>query len=393
MGFRESCQALQPQIVAWRREFHQHPEIGLDTTGTADKIASILTPMGYNVSKGWATGGVVATLTGKGPGKCFAIRADIDALPVTEDTGVGYQSQVTGKMHACGHDGHIAIALGAASVLASARDQLSGTVKLIFQPGEESPGGALPMIKEGVLENPHVDAITGLHLGVIWPVPAGVAGFKDGPLMAANATFTLKIIGRGGHGAMPHTSIDPIVIGCQCVTALQTLVSREVDPGQSAVVTVGTFHAGTVANIIPHTAEMKATIRYFDPSLKELFRRRIESLLGGIIHSMGAEYELSYKDGYPAVTNDPGMTAFMRKVAEDVIGKDKTVTLPAPAMVSEDMAYFLDRVPGSFFTLGSGIGATPYPHHHPKFELDESVLWEGSAIFAEAAARWLEANR
>ncbi len=392
--FKHMARQIQAEMIEWRRHIHSHPEIGLEVPETAAFIASTLEKMGLPVKTGIAGHGVTTVVEGKSPGKVFAIRADIDAIAVTEQTGLDFCSRIPGKMHACGHDGHAAMALGAAKLLAARSSDLKGSVKIIFQPAEEGPGGALPMIEAGVLEEPKVDVIIGCHLGTIWGLESGEVGVKPGPLMASTDSFSLTIHGKGGHGAVPHMSVDPVVVGAQCVTALQTIVSREINPLDPAVITVGKFHAGTVANVIPDKADITATVRYFNPSLQSLIRERVEGVLGSIITGMRATYDYTYREGYPPLVNDEQFTHFFRQVAADTLGKDQVKDLREPTMGGEDMSYFLSRVPGTFFALGSprAVDGAVYPHHHPKFDIDENALWVGAALFAESALRWLQAN-
>ena len=271
---RPEVQALQADLVAWRRDLHQHPELGFEEFRTADVVSQKLTEWDIEHQTGVAKTGIVATIEGELPGPVLAIRADMDALPVQEANQVPYRSKHDGRMHACGHDGHVAIALGTAHHLCQHRDQLKGTLKFIFQPAEESPGGAKPMIEEGALKNPDVDAIIGLHL---WNnLPLGTVGVRSGPLMAAVELFECHIQGKGGHGAMPHQTIDSVVVAAQIVTALQTIVSRTVNPLDSAVVTVGELHAGVANNVIADSARMTGTVRYFNPELENVMGQRVE---------------------------------------------------------------------------------------------------------------------
>ncbi|MDP8964635.1 MAG: amidohydrolase, partial [Cyanobacteriota bacterium] len=277
---RLGIRALQPQLVEWRRELHQRPELGFKEQLTAQFIAQKLQEWGIEHKTGIAKTGIVATIASNYPGRVLAIRADMDALPIQEENDVPYCSQHDGIMHACGHDGHIAIALGTAYYLSQHREDFTGTIKIIFQPAEEGPGGAKPMIEEGVLKNPDVDAIIGLHL---WNnLPIGTVGVRTGALMAAVECFRCTILGKGGHGAMPHQTVDSVVVSAQIVNALQTIVARNIDPIESAVVTVGELHAGTAQNVIADTARMKGTVRYFNPKLEGYFGKRIEQVIAGV---------------------------------------------------------------------------------------------------------------
>lgn len=312
----------------------------------------------------------------------------MDALPIQEENDVPYRSQHPGQMHACGHDGHTAIALGTAYYLFHHRHSFRGTVKIIFQPAEEGPGGAKPMIEEGVLKNPDVDAIIGLHL---WNnLPLGTVGVRSGALMAAVECFRCTIFGKGGHGAMPHQTIDSVLVGAQIVNALQTIVARNMDPLESAVVTVGELHAGTALNVIADTARMSGTVRYFNPNLETYVRRRIEEIIAGVCASHGAQYDLDYWQLYPPVINDSSITDLVRSVATKVIETPAGVVPKCQTMGGEDMSFFLQEVPGCYFFLGA---ANPekglaYPHHHPRFDFDETALALGVEIFVSCVEKF-----
>ncbi|HAA31039.1 MAG TPA: amidohydrolase [Cyanobacteria bacterium UBA8553] len=378
---RLNIRALQPQLVEWRRHLHQRPELGFKEQLTAQFVAQKLQEWGIEHQTGIAKTGIVATISGDRPGPVLAIRADMDALPIQEENEVPYRSQHDGIMHACGHDGHTAIALGTAYYLSQHRDDFIGTVKIIFQPAEEGPGGAKPMIEEGVLKNPDVDAIIGLHL---WNnLPLGTVGVRSGALMAAVECFRCTILGKGGHGAIPHQTVDSIVVITQIVNALQTIVARNVNPLESAVVTVGELHAGTAHNVIADTARMSGTVRYFNPAMDGYLGKRIEQIIAGICQSHGATYELDYWQLYPPVINDAKIAELVRSVASDVVETPTGIVPECQTMAAEDMSFFLQAVPGCYFFLGS---ANPdknlaYPHHHPRFDFDETVLAMGVEIF------------
>ena len=380
-NIRSQIKALQPELVSWRRRIHQKPELGFQEKITADFISEKLTQWSIPHQTEIAKTGIVAVIEGAKPGKVQAIRADIDALPIQEANEVPYRSQHDGKMHACGHDGHTAIALGTAYYLSQHKEDLHGTVKIIFQPAEEGPGGAKPMIEAGVLKNPDVEQIIGLHL---WNnLPLGTVGVRSGPLMAASERFSVKIIGRGGHGAMPDQTVDSIVVASQIVTTLQTIVARNVNPLDSAVVTIGEFHAGTNFNVIADSAFLNGTVRYFNPKLESIIPQRIENIISGICESHGARYDLDYQQLYPATVNDPKMAELVRSVATEVLETPMGVVPECQTMGGEDMSFFLQKVPGCYFFLGS---ANPdkglaYPHHHPRFDFDETVLSMGVEIF------------
>ncbi len=385
---RLDIRSLQSKLVQWRRQFHQRPELGFKEQATAAFIAKTLTEMGIPHQTGIAKTGIVATITSPHQGPVLGIRADIDALPIQEENQVPYRSQNDGIMHACGHDGHTAIALGTAYYLWQHREHFKGTVKIIFQPAEESPGGAKPMIEEGVLKNPDVDAIIGLHL---WNnLPLGTVGIRSGALMAAVECFNLDIFGKGGHGAMPHQTVDSVVVSAQIINALQTIVARNVNPLDSAVVTVGKLHAGTGLNVIADKARMSGTVRYFNPDLKGYFGQRIEEIIAGICQSFGATYELDYWWLYPPVINDEKIADLVKSVALDVIETPTGIVPSCQTMGGEDMSFFLQEVPGCYFFLGSANQdkGFVYPHHHPRFDFDETALSMGVEMFVRCVEKF-----
>lgn len=387
---RLEIRALQPQLVEWRRQIHQKPELGFQEKITAEFISQKLQNWGIEHQVGIAQTGIVAIIKGEKSthGKVLAIRADMDALPIQELNEVPYCSQRDGIMHACGHDGHTAIALGTAYYLHQHRQELNGTVKIIFQPAEEGPGGAKPMIAAGVLNNPDVDAIIGLHL---WNnLPLGTVGVRPGALMAAVELFRCTIFGKGGHGAIPHQTVDSLVVAAQIVSALQTIVSRNINPLDSAVVTVGELHAGTAVNVIADTAKMGGTVRYFNPDLAGFFKERIEKIIAGICQSHGANYDLDYIHLYPPVINDADIAALVRSVAQEVIEIPIGVFSECQTMGGEDMSFFLQEVPGCYFFLGSANAEKKldYPHHHPRFDFDETALPIGVEMFVRCVEKF-----
>jgi amidohydrolase len=373
---------ILPQVVAWRRDFHQHPELGLQEVRTAKVIADHLRSLGMEVQTGVAGTGVVGILKGAKPGKVVALRSDMDGLPVTEQVDVPFKStqkamwngQETGVMHACGHDNHMAILMGAATILARMRNELPGTVKFIFQPAEEGPGGAEPMVKAGVLENPKVDAVFGLH---VFPYTAGTIVYRSGPLMASADEFTIEITGRQTHGAVPWGGVDPIVIGAQLVTSMQSIVSRTVNIAQApAVVTVGKFAGGNRSNIIPDKAELVGTVRAFDESERTKIRQRITDMATNYAEAAGAKATVTWGLGYPVTKNDPALTDRMAPTLQRVAGPGKAIVGPLTG-TAEDFSYFQQEVPGLFFFLGvtpPGQEATAAQNHSPLFFADESAL-------------------
>ncbi len=387
-SIRDAIQTLQPQIVDWRRRLHQKPELGFREFLTAEFLTQKLQEWGIEHETGIAKTGIVATIRGSRPGKVFAIRADMDALPIQEQNKVPYKSQHDGIMHACGHDGHTAIALGTAYYLSQHRDDFAGTVKIIFQPAEEGLGGAEPMVEAGVLKNPDVDAIIGLHL---WnQLPLGTVGVRSGALMAAVECFDCVIQGKGGHGAIPQQTVDSVVVGSQVVNALQAIVARNVNPIDSAVVTVGEFHAGTAHNVIADSAKMSGTVRYFNPLYKGYFGKRMEQVIKGVCDSQGATYNLHYWELYPPVINDGAIADLVRSVAEEVVESAIGVVPECQTMGGEDMSFFLQAVPGCYFFLGSANAAKglAYPHHHPRFDFDETALGMGVEIFVRCVEKF-----
>lgn len=382
--------AMTPELVETRRDFHRWPELSFQEVHTAARIAQALHGLGLEVQTGIAKTGLVALLRGARPGKTVLVRADIDALPLHEEAAHSYVSRNPGVMHACGHDAHMAMLLGAIRFLVDHRDKLCGNVKFVFQPAEEGPGGADLMIEEGVLEGPHVDAALGFH---IWnELPVGLVGVRSGPLMASADEFELHVHGQGGHGADPHLSVDAVVVAAHVVTALQSVVSRMVSPLESAVVTVGQISAGSGHNIIAHDAVMRGTVRTFNERLRAEMPRRIEALAEGVAAAFGATCELRYKHQYPVTVNDREMTSLVRAAAEQVIGSERVVEAEQ-TMGSEDMAYFLQKVPGCYFLIGSYNAEKGYdkPHHHPSFDIDEDALPIGVKVIIQSVLDYLAA--
>ena len=377
--------AQHAELVNIRRHLHENPELGFEEVATAQYIADYLAGLGLEVTSQVAKTGVVALLRGARPGKTVAIRADMDALPIQELNEVPYKSKHPGKMHACGHDAHVAAAIGAARILWELRDQINGNVKFIFQPAEEAPGGAEPMIAAGVLENPAVDAIIGGH---VWgSLESGIIEVMSGPTMASSDIIRLKIIGKGGHAAQPHTTIDPIVIASEIVGALQKIVSRQTDPFEAVVISICSFHAGDVFNVIPHSAYMEGAVRTLNNELRQELPQKIEKIIRGITEHYGATYELDYYLGYPVTVNDPGVTETVRRAAISVLGGDKVRVAARASMGGEDYAYFLNKVPGTYIRIGTrnpekGICQEM---HHPRFDIDEAVLELTPVVYAQAA--------
>jgi len=381
VNVKELIQKHKEQIVGIRRELHQIPEPAYTEKKTSARVADHLKTAGLDVQTGIAKFGVVGLLRTERPGPTLMIRADMDALPVTEQTGLSFSSTHAGAMHACGHDAHMAMVLGAALVLGKMKESLKGNIKFIFQPAEEGPGGAKPMIEEGVMENPIVDYAVGCHL---WPgSPEGTIGVKAGPIMAAMNRFDIRIIGSEGHGAMPHLCVDALEVGTQVVNALQRIVSRHMNPLKPTVVSVGAFHAGKAFNIIPGEAELCGTTRTFDLEIWNTWEPRIRKILQGVCDSMGARFELKFDFGYPPTINDPFMADLVRRCAEEVVGPDKVLE-PEPTMGGEDMSYYLQRAKGCFFFLGVGRPGCA-PLHNARFDFNEDVLLIGIETYCRIA--------
>lgn len=369
---------LEDRLRRLRRDLHRRPELGFQEAATSRIVAARLRDLGLEV---WEDVGVVGVLRAGSGNRAIGLRADMDALPITETSVHDYRSEVPGVMHACGHDGHVTIALGTAYYLSQHRDQFAGTVKIIFQPAEEGPGGAKPMIAAGALENPTVEAMIGLHL---WNnLPLGTVGVRSGPLMAATEFFHCTITGKGGHGAIPHQTIDSIVVGAQVVNAIQTIVARNIDPLKSAVVTIGEFHAGSAVNVIADSARISGTVRYFDRAYSDYFAQRLEQVISGVCQSHGASYQFDYTHLYPPVVNDDAMADLVRSAAVSVVETPAGVVPECQTMGGEDMSYFLEAVPGCYFFLGAANAdkGLAYPHHHPRFDFDETALSAGVEIF------------
>ncbi len=388
VNFKAEVEALREQLVVWRRDFHMHPELGLQEHRSAGIVADTLRELGYQVQTGIAETGVVGLLEGKQPGPVVMVRVDMDALPVTEENETEYVSQNPGLMHACGHDAHIAIGLAVATLMAQRRDEMAGTLKLVFQPGEEGMNGAGLMVQEGVLENPRPDVFLATH---VWnDKPVGTIDVTPGGVMAAADKWTCIMRGKGGHGASPHQTVDPIVASAQIVTALQTIVSRNVSPLETAVVTVGMVHGGDAFNIIPSQVELTGTIRTYSPWIREMVWQRMREVIEGVATACGAEAELEIDALTPAVLNDGKVVEVVRAAAEAVVGPENVFS-GERTMGSEDAAYFMEDVPGCYFFVGSanaerGLDA---PHHNPRFDIDEGALPLAVATLMHALAHYL----
>jgi amidohydrolase len=387
--FLAEAHEIYDEIVSIRRDLHQHPELGFQEVRTARIVAEKLGALGYEVVTGVGKTGVVGLLSGGQPGeRTVLLRFDMDALPIQEENDVPYRSQTPGVMHACGHDAHVAVGIGVATLLARHRDRFRGTVKLMFQPAEEGLGGANAMIRDGVLKGPDVDVALGLHVSSNHDT--GTAVVRSGAMMAASDKLHILVRGRGGHAAHPEQAIDAVQVAAHNVVALQTIVSRNLNPEETGVVTVGSIHAGNAGNVIAETAELQGSIRSFSEESRELLHRRIKEVAAGIASALGASAEATITRGVNATVNAPAPTETVYEVAADVLGADKVDTTYRTTG-GEDFSAVLAAVPGTFFFLGARDEARNlnYPHHNPHFDIDESCLPQGVAILCEAAVRTL----
>lgn len=375
----DHCKRIVPRYIEIRRDIHRHPEVGFDVHRTAALVAAELENIGVDVRTGVGQSGVVGDLRIPGAQRCVALRADMDALPMNELGKTSYTSTVEGAAHMCGHDSHTAMLLGAANVLFQHRHLLKINVRFIFQPNEENlPGGAPAMIADGVLEG--VDEIYGLH---VWPlVETQHFGVRPGPMMGRPDVFKLKIIGRGGHASLPHMAIDPLIVGAEIVTALQTIVARSVDPSETAVLSVTQFHAGSTHNVIPHTATIEGTIRTYKNNVQEKIRQRLTAIIEGVCRSHGATFELDYIDGYPVLVNDPDAADYTCRVIRNLVPEHYLHTPCDPVLGGEDFAYYLKKVPGCFAFLGVRNETKEIVHmcHDPRFDIDEDAMPYGMAL-------------
>ena len=393
--FLKQAQDLFPYTQAMRRDFHKHPELGFNEIRTGGIVAKELEALGIEVTKGVGKTGVVGYLEGAKPGPTILLRFDMDALPITEDTGAEYSSENPGVMHACGHDGHTAIGLTVAKMLNERKNELAGNIKFCFQPSEEGTngeeiGGALMMMRDGVLEGPKVEKTLSLH---VWnDKPVGWIHVAEGPVMAGADLFIVKLTGRGGHGAVPETAIDPIVCAAQIVTALQTIVSRNIEPLKPAVVSVTSIHAGTAFNIIPQTAELNGTIRTFEPEVRKKVHERFEQIIRGTAQAMNCEVEIVIKQVTAPVINNDKVAASVINSAQALFPKTEIAVNSYLTMGAEDMGYMQEKADGCYFFIGSANAEKNlnYNHHHPKFDFDERALVSGAALMASAAADLLK---
>jgi amidohydrolase len=387
-SMREKISEMKDWLVEVRRAIHMNPELGFEEAETSELVAGWLETLGLQTRRGMAKTGVVGLLKGSRDGKTVAIRADMDALPLEEASQVPYRSKVQGKMHACGHDGHVAILLGVARLFSSVRERVQGNIKWVFQPAEEGGGGGRVMVEEGVLENPAVDVIFGAHL---FPdLRIGKVGIHEKEGLAATDRAVFKILGKGAHGAYPHLSRDPILAAGHLITQIHSIVSRSISPLDSAVVTIGKVSGGTAFNIIPDEVELLGTIRSLTPKVREELKSRLEEVTRGIARSFDLDCRFEFQYGYPALVNDPEMSQLVASACSEGIGEEN-VSFLRPSMGGEDFAFYLQKVPGSFFRLGcrNEEKGVIHPFHSSRFDIDEDVLPFGVEMFARIIDRYL----
>jgi len=384
---------VAPEMVGLRHRIHAHPELAYEEHVTSELVATRLADWGYEVHRGLAGTGVVATLQCGTGTRRLGLRADMDALPIQETTGLPYASQVPGKMHACGHDGHTSILLAAARVIAQERS-FDGTLHLIFQPAEEGLGGGRRMVEEGLFERFPCDAIFALHN--MPGFPAGKFGFKEGSFMASSDSVTITVTGRGGHGSAPHLAADPVVAAAHIVVALQTIVSRNVDPREMAVVSVGAIHGGDAPNVIADSVQMRLTVRAYRPEIRAMLRERITELAQAQAVTLGVKAEVDYHWRYPALVNDEESTRFARQVARDWLGDDGLLPPLAPLTGSEDFSFMLERCPGSYLIVGNGEGEHHRTGgcmvHNPGYDFNDAILPIAASYWVQLVRRFLAAQ-
>ncbi|WP_201305445.1 M20 family metallopeptidase [Paenibacillus puerhi] len=389
MTIYEALEAAYPEMVEWRRYLHRHPELSYGETATAAFVAGKLRSWGLEVREQAGGGhGLVAVLRGARKGPTVALRADMDALPIQDEKGCDYASVVPGVMHACGHDAHTSTLLAVARTMSEHADLLRGQVMFVFQPAEETtPGGALGLIEEGLLDQ--VDVMYGIHLWT--PFEVGTAACKPGPAMAAADEFVIEIRGKGGHGGLPHEAVDSVFVASQLVVNLQSIVSRSADPTEPCVVSVGSIHSGTTFNVIAETAVLKGTVRTFDKELRNKVRQRLETIVEQTCLMNGASYELDYKMGYPPVINAAEEAERFARAAPRTFGMERTKRSPL-IMAGEDYAYYLEKVPGCFMFVGAGNPAKGivHPHHHPKFDIDERSMLYAAQLFVDMTLDYMK---
>jgi amidohydrolase len=391
VNIKDLAKSVQEDVIKWRRDLHRIPEVGLDLPETSQYIADRLDEMGIPYKKNVGVSGIVGLIEGSHPGKTIALRADMDALPIVEETGLPFAS-VNGNMHACGHDAHAAILLGAAKILNDNKGSLMGNVKLIFQPAEEGPGGAKPMLEDGAFENPKVDGVLGLHIGGLTEDnKGGEVLVSYGSMMACLDRFKITIKGKGCHGAYPENGIDPISIASQVISNVQTIISREISPTDPGVITFGMIKGGFQYNIIPDSVEVEGTVRAVDQKVREFLAKRFEEISRNVVEGMRGSIEMEYTFGYPPLVNNSEITKQFVESAKKIVDEEDIVEMKKPVMGGEDMAYFINSVPGTYFFLSSQlpIDGVLFPHHNSKFALNETVFERGVALLVQAVTDWL----
>lgn len=383
---QEEAQNLLPEIIRWRRDFHQHPELRFKEFRTSEIVATHLRRLGIETFTGIGKTGVVGIIRGKQPGKTILARFDMDALPIQEENDIEYRSINSGVMHACGHDGHVATGMAVACILMQHQEQIAGNVKLVFQPAEEGAGGALAMIEDGVLDNPKVDHTLGMHIQS--QTRSGTLLIGEGPILSAADSFRIIINGKGGHGALPQESVDPIVIAAQIITGLQTIISRNLDQMETAVLSIGSIQSGSAFNIIPDTAVMTGTIRAFKPEIQEMVYQRMRAIVELTAKAMNGSAKIEITPIVSATVNEPEITAQVREIAVKMIGKEN-INFYHRDTPSDDIAEFLKAAPGCHFILGAG-GPDYHPHHNAKFNFDEKALPLGTALLCASILHFLK---
>ncbi|NLY20512.1 MAG: amidohydrolase [Tissierellia bacterium] len=392
MDIKKEIESLKEELIDLRRDFHKYPELGFEEYRTSEKIAEYLKSLGIEVHTNVAKTGVVGLLRGDTDGKTLLMRADMDALSVTEENDVTYKSLNEGKMHACGHDGHMAMLLVAAKILSRNKDRICGNIKFVFQPNEED-AGAKYMVEEGVLENPHVDAAMAIHL---WsPIETGKMSICEGPVMGAMDIFKIIIKGKGGHTAMPQYAIDPVIVAAQIITGSQVIATKQINPLTPTIVSFAKVDAGTSSNIIPEFVEMQGTLRYLYKGGSDSIekpRERLEKIVKGICETFDTTYEIEFQSSNFTVENDKELTALVRKNGVRLVGEENLV--PYQTMAGEDFSEFTTNIPSTFYFVGMGNKekGTDYPHHHPKFDIDEDALEIGVEMHIRSALDYLSRN-
>lgn len=384
--YLEEATKIENTIIAWRRDFHKNPELSFKEVRTAGIVATELDRLGFIVTENVGLTGIVGLLEGKYPGPCILLRFDMDALPMQEDNQSDYASVVPNVMHACGHDTHVAMGLGVAAIMASHCNEIHGSLKFMFQPAEENGSGAKAMIEDGLFESPRPDLAFAIHIHS--QTPSGIFGITDGPVLSAADTFRCVITGKGGHGAEPQATIDPVLTGAHIITQIQTIVSRNVNPFESASISIGSIHAGSAYNIIPEVVEIQGSIRTYSAATRELVHRRLREIVEGTCQAMGAKADLEINTLIPPTVNTPRIAEKVREIAAHTFGPE-SVDANNRSTASEDFSLVLQEIPGVYITLGAARRPNDYPHHNPLFDVNEAMMKNGVALLCEIAAYYL----